>query len=116
MIVVTILLILMSLGAANYRGSVLLAKEAVLAQDLMTLRKAIDQYTLDKQQAPASLDELVSAGYLREIPVDPFTRRKDWVPEFEDVLLTPEQTSVGITNVHSAAEQTSSRGSSYSSW
>ncbi len=116
MIVITIIFILLALGAGNYRRSVLYAKEAVLAQDLSVMRKAIDQYTMDKQQAPASLDDLVSAGYLREVPTDPITRRKDWNPEYEDVLLTPEQTSVGMTNVRSASAATSTRGDAYSSW
>lgn len=117
MIVITIILILIGMGAGRYERSVLRAKEAALKQDLFVMRQAIEQYTLDKQAAPQSLDDLVSAGYLREIPTDPISRRKDWRVDYEDVLLSPEQTSAGITDVHSTSDQASSfENSPYSSW
>lgn len=117
MIVITIILILIGLGAGRYERSVLRAKEAALKQDLFVMRHAVEQYTLDKQAAPQSLDDLVSGGYLREIPTDPITRRKDWRVDYEDVLLSPEQTSAGITDVHSSSDQVSSFESTpYSSW
>lgn len=117
MIVVTIILILATVGAGRYQQSVLRAKETALKTDLKTMRSAIEQYTLDKEQAPQSLDDLVSAGYLREIPTDPITQRKDWTVENSDVLLSPEQTATGIIDVHSAAEGNSPfENTPYSSW
>ena len=117
MIVVTIILILATLGAGRYERSVVRAKEAAMKQDLFVMRHAIEQYTLDKQQGPQSLDDLVSAGYLREIPTDPITHRKDWVTESSDLLLSPDQTTPGITDVHSASSDTSPfENTPYSSW
>lgn len=86
-------------------------------QDLQTMRQAIEQYTLDKQAAPQSLDDLVSAHYLREIPTDPITRQKDWNTSVEDIVLSPEQSSSGISDVHSASDQVSPfENTPYSSW
>jgi len=118
MIVITIIMILLALGAGRYQQSVVRAKEAALHQDLTVMRKAIDQYTLDKLAAPQSLEDLVGAGYLREIPVDPITGKKDWQVEFEsDVLFSPEQTSTGIVNVRSASDRISPfEGTAYNSW
>jgi len=117
MIVITIIMILLSLGAGRYQQSVIRAREAALRQDLFVMRQAIEQYTLDKQQAPQSLDDLVSAGYLRDIPVDPITGKKDWRQDYEDVLLSPDQTTTGITDVHSSSDKTSPfENTSYSSW
>jgi general secretion pathway protein G len=116
MIVITIILILATLGAGRYEQSVTRAKEAALKQDLFVMRQAIEQFTLDKEAAPSSLDDLVTAGYLRQIPTDPITRRQDWSVETSDFLLDPQQTTTGITDVHSSSEGTSSEGSAYSSW
>jgi general secretion pathway protein G len=116
MIVITIILILATLGAGRYEQSVTRAKEAALKQDLFVMRQAIEQFTLDKEAAPTSLDDLVTAGYLRQIPTDPTTRRQDWNVETSDFLLDPQQTTTGITDVHSSSEGTSSEGSAYSSW
>lgn len=118
MIVVTIILILAGMAAVRYDKSVARAKEAALHHDLSVMREAIEHYTLDKQQAPQSLDDLVSAGYLREIPVDPVTGAKDWVTESSDVLLSPDQESgSGISDVHSPSDKQSSvEGSAYSTW
>jgi general secretion pathway protein G len=116
MIVITIILILATLGAGRYEQSVTRAKEAALKQDLFVMRQAIEQFTLDKEAAPSSLDDLVTAGYLRQIPTDPMTRRQDWNVETSDLLLDPEQTTTGVTDVHSSSEATSSEGSAYNSW
>ena len=117
MIVITIMLILLSIGAARYEMSITRAKEAALEQDLSVMRRAIDQYTIDKQQPPQSLEDLVTAGYLRGIPVDPFTRRPNWRTTEDNVVLTPEQTQFGITNVHSASNAISPfMKTPYSSW
>lgn len=118
MCVVTIMLILMAVAAVRYDRSIQRAKEAALHRDLSVMREAIEQYTLDKEQAPQSLDDLVSAGYLREIPADPVTGAKDWVTESSDVLLSPDQESGGgISDVHSPSDKQSAvEGSSYSTW
>jgi general secretion pathway protein G len=92
-------------------------KEMVLHDDLFTLRSVIDQYTLDKQKAPQSLQELVSAGYLRSIPKDPFTHSTDtWRTTPDDNLMDPNQSPPGITDVHSSARGTGSDEKPYSSW
>ena len=76
-------------------------REAALPVDLCLMRNAIDNYTVDRQKPPRSLDDLVEAGYLREIPVDPVTRKKDWVVEFDDVVLSPHAKAYGLANVRS---------------
>jgi len=101
MVVMTIILILIGIAAANYQRTIIRTKEAALLNNLRVIRDGIDNYTLDKQAAPQSLDDLVQDGYLREVPVDPMTRARDWVPEFDSVVLSPDQTSVGMRNVHS---------------
>jgi general secretion pathway protein G len=118
MIVMTIILILLSIAAPMYRTSLIRSREAVLRDDLFTLRSVIDQYTLDKQEAPQSLSDLVDAGYLRELPVDPFTASNEtWVEEYEDaVLMLPTQTAPGIVDVRSGSNLTSLSGEPYSSW
>ena len=118
MIVMTIIMILASMAAVHYDRSVTRAKEAALHQDLSVMRDAIEQYTLDKQQAPQSLDDLVSSGYLRAVPVDPITGGKDWTVATSDLLLSPDETSSGgITDVHSSSDRISSfEGTPYSSW
>jgi general secretion pathway protein G len=93
------------------------AKESVLKQDLFTLREQIDNYTLDKEKAPQSLEDLVTAGYLKHLPKDPFTGSSEtWVPVTEDVAMSIDQTDTGITDVHSGSNLTASDGSAYSSW
>jgi general secretion pathway protein G len=116
MIVMTIISILIGMATIIYDRTVRRAREAVLKQDLQTLRQAIDNYTLDKQQAPQSLDDLVEAHYLREVPVDPVCRQKDWVPHIGDTVLSPDQTSTGVDDVHSGCEQTALDGTSYTTW
>jgi general secretion pathway protein G len=93
------------------------ARESVLRQDLFTLRSVISQFTLDKQRAPQTLDDLVQAGYIKQIPIDPFTSKNDtWQLEQEDVLLAVDQQQPGITDVHSGANLTASDGTNYTSW
>jgi general secretion pathway protein G len=117
MIVIMIILILAGIAAGRYEKSVLRAKEATLKQDLFVMRQAIQQYTLDKQAAPTSLEDLVQAQYISAIPTDPITRNKDWHLDFEDVLLSPEQTSSGLTDVHSSSDATSPfENTPYNSW
>ena len=117
MIVVTIIMILLAIGGGRYERSIVRSKEAALKQDLFVLRQAIDQFTLDKESAPSSLEDLVAAQYLRIVPTDPITNRKDWRTLTEDVQLSPDQTGSGITDVHSSSEQVSPfEGTPYSSW
>lgn len=116
MVVLAIIIILVGIGAGKYETSLHRSREAALKQDLFVMRQAIEQYTLDKEQAPQSLDDLVSAGYLREVPTDPITHHKDWHVDYEDVLLSPDQTTTGITDVHSSADQPSLENTPYSSW
>lgn|SRR5689334_8512786 len=116
-IVIAIISILVSVAIPVYRGHILRANEAVLKEDLYSMRNAIDQYTQDKSKAPQSLDDLVSAGYLRQIPKDPFTNNNtSWQVEQEDVLQSIDQTQPGISDVHSGSNLTSSEGTAYSSW
>src|ERR1700752_2571559 len=93
MIVMLIISILIGMAAVIYTGTIKRARESVLKQDLQTMRQAIDNYTLDKQQAPQSLDDLVEAHYLREVPIDPVCHTKDWVVHIGDTVLSPDQTS-----------------------
>jgi general secretion pathway protein G len=117
MIVIAIILILIGMAAGRYDKSVVKSREAVLAHNLQIVRQAIDNYTLDKQNAPQSLDDLVQAGYLRDIPTDPMTQQKDWQTKFGDTVLTPDQVTVGVEDVHSNSERTSPfDGTAYNTW
>lgn len=117
MIVISLLLILMAIAVPIYNQSILRAKESVLKQDLFTMRQVIDQYTLDKQKAPQALDDLISAGYMKKLPVDPFTSRADsWVPVQDDTIQDPSQTEPGISDVHSGSSLVGSDGRPYSEW
>ena len=117
MIVIAIIAILASIAAVNYQHSVWRAREAVLREDLFTMRSSIDQYTLDKQKAPQSLQDLVSAGYIKFVPKDPITNSADtWVTVQEDSLMAVDQTEPGIVDVHSGAGGTATDGTPYSSW
>jgi general secretion pathway protein G len=117
MIVMLIIGVLLAIAVPNYLQSVRQAREAVLKEDLQTMRKAIDSYTVDKQKGPQGLDDLVSAGYLKSLPVDPITRRSDtWMTSQDDAMHDLDQTDPGIDNVHSGAQETAIDGTSYSTW
>jgi general secretion pathway protein G len=117
MVVISIIVILMSVAIPRYQASILRARETVLRDDLYTLRSVIDQYTLDKQKAPQSLQDVVDAGYLKQLPKDPFTSARDtWVPMTDDSIMSPDQSQPGIVDVHSGSDQTSSEGTAYSTW
>jgi general secretion pathway protein G len=117
MIVISMILILMSVAIPLYNQSIMRAREAVLRQNLFTMRSVIDQYSMDKQKAPQSLDDLVQAGYLKQIPTDPMTNSKDtWQPVQEDVLVSVDQNQPGITDVHSGSEANGSDGTAYNTW
>ena len=117
MIVITVILILAGIAATRYERSILRAREATLKQDLFVMRNAIQQYTLDKMAGPTSLDDLVAAKYLASIPTDPITRTKDWHTDSEQILLDPQQTTPGITDVHSSSDTLSPfENTPYNTW
>lgn len=118
MVVLTLILIVVSMAFPTYQRALTRAREATLRDSLYTMRKLIDQFTLDKQRPPQSLEELVEEGYLRGgVPVDPFTRsNQTWQVVIEDVPLNPGQAIPGIVDVHSGSEEISLEGTPYSSW
>src|SRR5271169_388920 len=116
MIVISIIMILMAVAVPVYNQTIVQARESVLRSNLSTIRSVISQYTLDKQKAPQSLDDLVQAGYLRQVPVDPMTREPNWEVVQEDVMLAVDQQEPGITDVHSASSGTAADGTAYSTW
>lgn len=118
MIVMVLIMILAAMAVPTYEVAVTRAREAVLKDDLFTMRKLIDQYTLDKQQPPESLDDLVQAGYLRGgLPVDPFTgSNQTWQTDTSEVPITAQQMVPGIVDVHSGSNAISLEGTPYSNW
>jgi general secretion pathway protein G len=116
MIVITIMLILIGMAAANYGKFVVYAREAVLKHDLRTMRETIDHYTVDKQTAPQSLEDLHTAGYLREVPVDPMTHTREWEQKYNRIVLVPDQASTGVIDVSSKSTATALDGTTYSDW
>jgi len=116
LVVISIILILVTIAVGAYNRALIRSREAVLKDDLKTMRSAIDHFTMDKEAAPQSLDDLVPQ-YLRAIPVDPITNDKNWVPDVEPVVLTPDQAGSGITNVHSASDKVSPfENTAYNTW
>ena len=115
-VVVSILGILAAIALPNYKQAIIQAKEAVLREDLYRFRDLIDQFQADKGRYPESLEALVAAGYLRKLPVDPFTRQSDWqeVPAEADPDKPDEPP--GIYDVHSASQELSLSGTPYSEW
>jgi general secretion pathway protein G len=119
MIVVSILLILISIAVPQYRSSVKRARESVLRQDLFTMRSVISQYTLDKQKMPQSGDDLVQAGYLKQIPTDPITSQSNWNWHTADegTIMSPdEQDQGGIDDVYSSSNDIGTDGVAYSQY
>jgi general secretion pathway protein G len=117
MIVMAIIGVLMMVAVPSFVGAIRQAREAVLKEDLHVMRAAIDSYTMDKQKAPQTLDDLLQDGYMKSIPEDPFTHAKDtWVTDTSDAVYSLDQTDPGIDNVHSGSQETGSDGQSYSSW
>ncbi len=115
MIVISIIVILALVVMPIYNQVVLSAREATLKDDLHQMRKMIDQYAADKGKLPQSLEEIVSSGYIREVPTDPITGEKDWVLDFGEDPNTADG-GQGITNVRSASGETGSDGTRYSDW
>jgi general secretion pathway protein G len=116
-IVIAIIGILLAVAVPVYRLHIVHANEAVLKEDLYSMRNAIDQYTQDKAKAPQDLNDIVTAGYLRVLPKDPFTNSNtSWQTVQEDVMQSVDQTAPGISDVHSGSNLTSTEGTAYSSW
>ena len=116
-IVMTIIGLLTAIAIPSYLTSVKNAREAVLREDLHTQRGSIDSYTVDKEKAPESLDDLVQAGYLKSIPRDPMTNRTDtWITSQSDTLSSISETQGGIDDVHSGSEALASTGDTYNTW
>ncbi len=118
MIVMTIISILVSIAVPMYQKAILRAKESLLRSNLFTLRSMIDEYTLDKQKAPQTLQDLVSEGYLRDVPMDPITgSNSTWKLIMEDATTSISQTEPGIFDVRSGSDQTSPlEGTAYGDW
>jgi general secretion pathway protein G len=115
MIVITIVIILAAIALPQYQKTILATREAVLRDDLYKMRSLLDQYAVDKQKLPQSLDDLVTEGYMRELPVDPMTGQKDWtITTGEDP--NSNSSEQGVTDIHSASADTSSEGTPYSEW
>jgi general secretion pathway protein G len=115
-IVMAIISILVSIAVPMYQKSLLRTKESMLHSHLFTLRTVIDEYTFDKKKAPQTLQDLVSEGYLRAVPIDPITGNDQWRTINEDSLIAVDQTQPGIYNVQSMSDLTSLEGTPYSQW
>jgi general secretion pathway protein G len=117
LVVIALITILASIGVANYRNSVTASKEAVLKTDLFRMRDAIDQYYADKGKYPASLDALVSEGYMRKIPDDPITgSNQTWQTAPAEPDPANPSAEPGVFDVKSGAEGTGLDGTAYAEW
>ena len=116
MIVMAIVVILISVAIPFYQKSIVRAKETVLHSNLSAIRNAIDEYSYDKQKAPQTLDDLVTDGYLRNVPKDPITGSDSWKIIMEDASQSVSSTEPGIFDVRSESPKTSSEGTPYSDW
>ncbi|HEX3987088.1 MAG TPA: type II secretion system protein [Acidobacteriaceae bacterium] len=117
MIVMLIIGVLAAVAIPSFVAAIRNAKEAALKEDLHVMRDAIDSYTMDKNQAPQSLDDLVQNGYLKSIPVDPMTHSTDtWQTTSDETYSDLDQTQPGVTDVHSGSDEVGSNGQPYSSW
>lgn len=117
MIVMAIITVIMSIAVPMYQKSIIRSKEAVLRNNLFTLRTVIDEYTYDKQKAPQTLQDLVSEGYLRAVPIDPMTGSdQTWKTIMEDANNATSQNEPGIWDVRSGSDQKSLEGTPYSDW
>ena len=115
-IVMAIISILVSIAVPLYQKSLQRTKETLLKNNLFTLRTVIDEYTFDKQKAPQTLQDLVTEGYLRSVPLDPITGSDQWRVIMEDALSMVNQTQPGIFDVRSASDLKSLEGTPYSEW
>ena len=116
MVVITIMMIIMAIAVPAYQHHIIESREAVLKQNLYTLDNVIEQYRLDKGQSPQNLDDLVTAGYMHQLPADPMTGKADWTTEQEDLETAVDPQQPGISRVHSASAGTALNGEAYSTW
>ena len=117
MVVMIIIATLAAMAVPAYAHHLKSARESVLRQDLQVMRQAIDSYTIDKQKAPDSCNELVTSGYLKVMPIDPITHSNStWTCDRSDSYTNVDEVSTGINNVHSGSGQASTDGTSYSTW
>lgn len=117
MVVMAIISVLLAIALPIYQKSIIRAKESVLRNNLFTLRTMIDEYTIDKQKAPDSLQDLVSEGYLRQIPQDPMTGSSDnWKVIMEDTPVGGSTSSPGVFDVRSGSDKTALDGTAYADW
>jgi general secretion pathway protein G len=117
MVVITIIVILISMAIPIYQKSIIRAKESVLANNLFTLRTVIDNYTYDKEKAPQSLQDLVTEGYLKSVPIDPMTGdNSNWKIVMEDASQALNQSEPGIFDIHSGSDKMGLDGVSYAEW
>jgi len=116
MIVISVMMILMAVAVPLYQQHVVQAREAVLRQNLDTLDKILEQYRLDKRESPQSFEDLISAGYLHQLPNDPMTGKPDWVAEQEDSTNAMDPQQPGISRAHSASTGTALNGEAYNTW
>jgi len=117
MIVMTIMVILVGIAVPMYQRSILRAKESILKNNLFTIRTVIDEYTYDKQKAPQTLQDLVTEGYLKEVPMDPIVgNNSSWRVIMEDAMQSVNQTEPGIFDVKSSSDKMGLDGTAYSEW
>ncbi len=117
MVVISIIVILISIAIPIYNRTIIRTKESVLRNNLFTLRTSIDNYTYDKQKAPQALQDLVSEGYLRAVPIDPMTGSGDtWKLTMEDASQSVNQSEPGIFDVKSGSDRMGLDGTPYSDW
>jgi general secretion pathway protein G len=117
MVVITIIVILVTMAIPIYQRSIVRAKESVLKNNLFTLRTVIDNYTYDKEKAPQDLQDLVTEGYLRSLPVDPMTgSNQTWVKVMEEASQSVSQAEPGIFDIHSGSDKMGSDGTPYAEW
>jgi general secretion pathway protein G len=115
-IVMAIISVLISIAVPLYQKTILGTKESLLRNNLFTLRTVIDEYTFDKKKAPQQLQDLVTGGYLREVPKDPIAGNDQWIVVMEDALTAVDQTDPGIWDVRSSSDKKSLSGTPYSEW
>jgi general secretion pathway protein G len=117
MVVLTIIVVLVTMAIPIYNKTIIRSKEAVLRTNLFTLRTVIDNYTYDKMKAPQGLQDLVSEGYLRDVPVDPMTgSNQTWKTIMEDPGQSMDQSAPGLWDVKSGSEKTGLDGTAYAEW
>lgn len=117
MVVMAIISILLAIALPVYQKSIIRSKESVLRNNLFTLRTMLDEYTIDKQKAPESLQELVTEGYLRQVPQDPITNSdQTWRVIMEETPVGGSTSAPGVFDVKSGSDKTALDGTLYSDW